>query len=143
MASTCRAEKLNLLNASGFPFVTWRQTEASAPVRKQAPTRRRRRCPPRRFATSSATRKSSGASPALNVGLRADYVDGNDAATEPGDLHAACATASRLEFVVFPERIFQAPAYDNYDHGDSFGTANSVCRFQLEFGLGAHGAHKY
>jgi len=43
---------------------------------------------------------------------------------------------------VLSERILQVPLQYNFDHGENFGDEHSVW-MQVEFLLGAHGAHKF
>ena len=46
------------------------------------------------------------------------------------------------ELTFLPSEFSKIRLQYNLDHGESFGTASSVW-MQLEFGLGAHAAHKY
>src|SRR6478736_1575708 len=129
--------------AQGFPFVTW-QTEAlwrqfSAGADPSAPT-----------PLPAATIRDSGAytqivwgfHPRWNAGLRADYVDGNDAATTPDDPYRGLRYRFSPELTFLPSEFSKLRLQYNYDHGDNFGTAHSIW-MQLEFGLGAHAAHQY
>ena len=46
------------------------------------------------------------------------------------------------ELTFLPSEFSKIRLQYNFDHGDLFGTAHSIW-MQLEFGLGAHAAHKY
>jgi hypothetical protein len=83
-----------------------------------------------------------GFMPRWNVGLRADYVSGNAGADDPSDPFRGERTRFSPEITFLPSEFSKVRLQYNLDHGDLFGTANSVW-MQLEFGLGAHAAHKY
>jgi len=127
--------------AQGFPYVSW-QTEALY----------------RRFAAGADplvalpaatlrdygyyTQLVWGFVPRWNTGLRLDYTAGNDAATEAGDPYRGQRYRFSPELTFLPSEFSKVRLQYNYDHGDLFGTAHSIW-MQLEFGLGAHAAHKY
>ncbi len=80
--------------------------------------------------------------PRWNAGFRVDYVDGNAGAFDPSDPFRGRRARFSPEITFLPSEFSKVRLQYNLDHGDLFGTANSVW-MQLEFGLGAHGAHKY
>jgi hypothetical protein len=80
--------------------------------------------------------------PRWNVGLRADYVTGNAATFDPSDPFRGRRYRFSPELTFLPSEFSKVRLQYNYDHGDLIGTANSIW-MQLEFGLGAHAAHKY
>ncbi len=127
----------------GFPYITW-QTEALyrrfdaaadplAPMPLPAETLR-----DRGFYSQVVYGWTSG----WNVGLRGDYVTGNDAAVDASDPFRGERYRFSPEVTFFPSEFSKIRLQYNYDHGEFFGTAHSVW-MQLEFGLGAHAAHKY
>jgi hypothetical protein len=83
-----------------------------------------------------------GFRPRWNVGLRADYVSGNAGAFDASDPFRGERTRFSPEVTFLPSEFSKVRLQYNLDHGDLFGTASSVW-MQLEFGLGAHAAHKY
>lgn len=127
--------------AQGFPYLTW-QTEALY----------------RRFEAAADPLASLPAEvlhdfgfysqvvygfvPRWNAGLRVDFVTGNDAAADPGDPYRGERFRVAPELTFLPSEFSKIRLQYNYDHGDLFGTAHSVW-MRLEFGLGAHAAHKY
>lgn len=129
--------------AQGFPFVSW-QTEALerrfgagadplAPVPLRAETIRDR---------GLYSQVVYGFAPRWNAGLRADYVTGNTAAFDASDPFRGDRRRLSPELTFLPSEFSKVRLQYNYDHGESFGTAHSIW-MQLEFGLGAHAAHKY
>jgi hypothetical protein len=83
-----------------------------------------------------------GFRPRWNAGLRVDYVDGNTGAFDASDPFRGRRTRFSPELTFLPSEFSKIRLQYNLDHGELFGTANSVW-MQLEFGLGAHAAHKY
>ena len=129
--------------AQGFPYVTW-QTEVlsrrfGAAADRFSPT-------PLRAETLRDTGFYSqlvyGLVPRWNLGLRFDSADGNAAASDPSDPFRGRRYRVSPELTFLPSEFSKVRLQYNYDHGDLFGTANSIW-MQLEFGLGAHAAHKY
>jgi hypothetical protein len=129
--------------AQGFPYLSW-QTEAIlrslqagadplAPVPLPAETLRDR---------GFYSQIVYGFLPRWNAGLRADYATGNRAAFDPADPFRGERTRLSPQLTFLPSEFSKLRLQYNYDHGDLFGTAHSVW-MQLEFGLGAHAAHKY
>ncbi len=80
--------------------------------------------------------------PRWNVGLRADHVSGNSALFDANDPFRGERTRLSPEITFFPSEFSKIRLQYNLDHGAHFDTAHSVW-LQLEFGLGAHAAHKY
>ncbi|MSU24118.1 MAG: hypothetical protein EXS32_09895 [Opitutus sp.] len=129
--------------AQGFPYVTWqtealyRRFSAAADLVRLTPLR-------------AETLRDSGAysqvvygfKPRWNAGLRFDYVNGNAAGSNPGDPFRGERYRVSPELTFLPSEFSKIRLQYNYDHGDLFGTAHSIW-MQLEFGLGAHAAHKY
>jgi hypothetical protein len=129
--------------AQGFPYVTW-QTEAlyrrfgaaAAPLALP-------RLPAESLHDSGFySQVVWGFVPRWNAGLRADYVTGNHGAFDANDPFRGERTRFSPELTFFPSEFSKVRLQYNWDHGANFGTANSVW-MQLEFGLGAHAAHKY
>ena len=83
-----------------------------------------------------------GFGPRWNAGLRVDYVSGNDALFDPADPYRGKRYRFSPELTFLPSEFSKIRLQYNYDHGDLFGAAHSVW-MRLEFGLGAHAAHKY
>lgn len=127
----------------GFPYVAW-QTEGLY----------------RRFAAGSGLPKPValpagtlrdygfysqivwGFIPRWNAGFRVDYVNGNADVFDANDPFRGERTRFTPELTFLPSEFSKVRLQYNLDHGAAFGTANSVW-MQLEFGLGAHAAHKY
>jgi hypothetical protein len=129
--------------AKGFPFVSW-QTEALyrrfdagadplTPVPLPAETIRDR---------GLYSQLVYGFAPRWNAGLRADYVSGNNAAFDASDPFRGERRRFSPELTFFPSEFSKIRLQYNYDQGEAFGTAHSIW-MQLEFGLGAHAAHKF
>ena len=129
--------------AQGFPYVTW-QTEAL--YRRFAAGADPLAAAPLRAETLRDSGIYSqlvyGFLPRWNAGLRADYVTGNRAASDPRDPFRGERYRLSPELTFLPSEFSKIRLQYNFDHGDLFGTANSIW-MQLEFGLGAHAAHKY
>ncbi|HTL68196.1 MAG TPA: hypothetical protein VL200_11080 [Lacunisphaera sp.] len=83
-----------------------------------------------------------GFKPRWNAGFRVDYVDGNSGMFDPGDPFRGRRWRFSPEVTFLPSEFSKVRLQFNRDHGEAFGDANSVW-MQLEFGLGAHAAHKY
>ena len=129
--------------AGGFPYVTWqtealyRKFEAGADPLAPAPL------PAETLRDSGFySQLVWGFVPRWNVGLRADYVAGNHTAFDASDPHRGRRYRFSPEITFLPSEFSKIRLQYNFDHGEYFGTENSVW-MQLEFGLGAHAAHKY
>lgn len=129
--------------AQGFPYVTW-QTEAlwrnfEAGADPLAPTP----LPAETLRDSGFySQLVWGFAPRWNVGLRADYVTGNDGAFDASDPFRGKRYRISPELTFYPSEFSKLRFQYNFDHGDLFGSADSFW-LQLEFNLGAHAAHKY
>ncbi|HWA86531.1 MAG TPA: hypothetical protein VG710_09935 [Opitutus sp.] len=129
--------------SQGFPYVTW-QTEALyrrfdagadplAPAPLPAETLRD---------SGFYSQLVWGFIPRWNAGLRADYVSGNDASFDASDPFRGERYRFSPELTFFPSEFSKIRLQYNFDHGAAFGSAGSIW-LQVEFGLGAHAAHKY
>ena len=76
------------------------------------------------------------------AGLRGEYVNGNTGAYDPQDVFRGERTRVSPDITFYPSEFSKLRLQYNYDHGELFGTEHSVW-FQVEFLLGAHGAHKF
>lgn len=130
-------------SAQGFPYVTW-QTEvlhrrfdagpdSLAPVPLPAEILRD---------TGAYSQIVWGFVPRWNLGLRADYVTGNDGVFDASDPYRGERYRFSPEITFLPSEFSKFRLQYNYDHGEAFGSANSIW-LRVEFGLGAHAAHKY
>jgi hypothetical protein len=76
------------------------------------------------------------------AGLRGEYANGNTGAYDPQDPFRGERTRVAPNLTFYPSEFSKLRLQYNYDLGEYFGTAHSVW-FQVEFLLGAHGAHKF
>jgi hypothetical protein len=76
------------------------------------------------------------------AGLRGEYVDGNRGAFDAEDVFRGRRTRVSPDLTWFPSEFSKVRLQYNYDQGKAFGAEHSVW-LQLEFLLGAHGAHKF
>ena len=129
--------------AQGFPYFAW-QTELVhrrfsaaadplAPLSLPAETLRD---------TGFYSQVVYGFVPRWNAGLRFDYVEGNRALFDAFDPYRGRRQRLSPELTFLPSEFSKVRLQYNHDHGEFFGTAHSIW-LQLEFGLGAHAAHKY
>ena len=126
---------------AGFPFVSW-QTEALY----------------QRFAAGADPAASLpaetlrdwgfysqvlwGFKPRWVAGIRGDYVNGNPGAYDPNDVFRGQRTRVSPDLTFYPSEFSKLRLQYNYDHGELFGTEHSIW-LQVEFLLGAHGAHRF
>jgi len=126
---------------AGFPFVSW-QTEAMY----------------QRFAAGTDLADSLpaetlrdwgfysqvlwGFKPRWVAGLRGEYVNGNKGVADANDVFRGERTRISPNLTFYPSEFSKIRLQYNYDHGELFGTEHSVW-LQMEFLLGAHGAHKF
>ena len=76
------------------------------------------------------------------VGLRGDYVTGNDGQYDPNDIYRGTRERVSPNLTWYPSEFSKIRLQYNFDHGDRFGDEQSVwC--QVEFLLGSHAAHKF
>jgi hypothetical protein len=83
-----------------------------------------------------------GFKPRWVAGLRGDYVNGNSGAFDSQDGFRSERTRVSPNLTFYPSEFSKIRLQYNYDHGEHFGDQHSVW-LQLEFLLGAHGAHKF
>jgi hypothetical protein len=76
------------------------------------------------------------------AGLRGEYVDGDRGVYDPQDVFRGQRTRVSPDLTFYPSEFSKIRLQYNYDHGALFGTEHSVW-MQVEFLLGAHGAHKF
>jgi len=127
----------------GFPFVSW-QTEAlyenfqvggdpTAPTPLPAETL---------HDWGGYSQVLWGFHPRWVVGLRGEYAAGNAGAFDAQDVFRGERERVSPAITFFPSEFSKIRLQYNYDHGARFGDAHSIW-LQLEFLLGAHGAHKF
>lgn len=76
------------------------------------------------------------------AGLRGEYANGNDGAFDRQDVFRGQRTRVSPALTFYPSEFSKIRLQYNYDHGELFGTEHSIW-LQVEFLLGAHGAHKF
>ncbi|PWU09086.1 MAG: hypothetical protein C5B50_28475 [Verrucomicrobia bacterium] len=76
------------------------------------------------------------------AGLRGEYVNGNEGLDDPNDVFRGERTRVSPNLTFYPSEFSKLRLQYNYDHGERFGTDHSIW-LQMEFLLGAHGAHKF
>jgi len=76
------------------------------------------------------------------AGLRGEYANGSKGAFDPFDVYRGERTRVSPDLTFYPSEFSKIRLQYNYDHGALFGTEHSVW-LQVEFLLGAHGAHKF
>lgn len=76
------------------------------------------------------------------AGLRGEYANGNDGAYDPSDVFRGERTRVSPDLTFYPSEFSKIRLQYNFDHGELFGYEHSVW-LQVEFLLGAHGAHKF
>ncbi|HEY6166525.1 MAG TPA: hypothetical protein VI454_00705 [Verrucomicrobiae bacterium] len=74
--------------------------------------------------------------------LRGEFVTGNNAAFDSSDVFRGDRTRVSPALTFYPSEFSKFRLQYNFDHGDHFGDEHSVW-LQMEFLLGAHGAHKF
>ncbi|MDB6027670.1 MAG: hypothetical protein JWM68_3893 [Verrucomicrobiales bacterium] len=75
-------------------------------------------------------------------GLRGDFAAGNAGLFDSNDPFRGDRFRVSPVLTWYPSEFSKIRLQYNYDHGEAFGTAHSVW-MQVEFLLGAHGAHKF
>jgi len=83
-----------------------------------------------------------GFKPRWIAGLRGEWVDGNTGAFDSEDVFRGQRTRISPNLTFYPSEFSKIRLQYNYDHGEHFGDEHSIW-LQLEFLLGAHGAHKF
>jgi hypothetical protein len=76
------------------------------------------------------------------AGLRGEYVNGDAGVFDPFDPFRGQRTRVSPNLTWFPSEFSKIRLQYNYDNGEFIGNQHSVW-LQLEFLLGAHGAHKF
>ncbi|MDB6109634.1 MAG: hypothetical protein JWR69_1384 [Pedosphaera sp.] len=76
------------------------------------------------------------------AGLRGEYVNGNAGAFDANDIFRGQRTRVSPDLTWYFSEFSKVRLQYNYDQGEFIGTQHSVW-LQLEFLLGAHGAHKF
>lgn len=127
--------------AQGFPFVSW-QTEGlyrrfeageDSPAGLPAETL---------HDYGFYSQVIYGFHPRWSAGLRVEYAGGNAGRADADDPFRGARHRLSPQVTYRFSEFSKVRWQYNYDHGASFGRADSVW-LQLEFGLGAHGAHPY
>jgi hypothetical protein len=83
-----------------------------------------------------------GFKPRWVAGLRGEYADGNKGAFDASDVFRGERTRVSPALTYYPSEFAKIRLQYNYDHGALFGDDHSIW-LQVEFLLGAHGAHKF
>jgi hypothetical protein len=83
-----------------------------------------------------------GFKPRWVAGLRGEWVDGNTGAFDSQDVFRGQRTRVSPNLTFYPSEFSKIRLQYNYDHGQLFGDEHSIW-LQVEFLLGAHGAHKF
>jgi hypothetical protein len=76
------------------------------------------------------------------AGFRGEYADGNHGMYDSNDVFRGERTRFSPGLTFYPTEFSKIRLQYNYDHGALFGDEHSVW-MQVEFLLGAHGAHKF
>jgi hypothetical protein len=76
------------------------------------------------------------------AGFRGEWVDGNPGAYDPNDVFRGERTRLSPDLTFYPSEFSKIRLQYNFDHGALFGIEHSIW-MQVEFLLGAHGAHKF
>ncbi|HEX9046778.1 MAG TPA: hypothetical protein VF988_07110 [Verrucomicrobiae bacterium] len=127
----------------GFPFVSW-QTEALYEIFDAGAD------PTARSPLPAETLRNYGFysqilwgfKPRWVAGLRGEWADGNRGAYDANDPYRGERERVSPVLTFYPSEFSKIRLQYNYDHGAQFGDAHSVW-LQVEFLLGAHGAHKF
>jgi len=83
-----------------------------------------------------------GFKPRWVAGLRGEYATGNNGADDANDVFRGERTRVSPALTFYPSEFSKIRLQYNYDHGHLFGEEHSIW-LQVEFLLGAHGAHKF
>jgi hypothetical protein len=83
-----------------------------------------------------------GFKPRWIAGVRGEYANGNPSEADSQDPFRGERTRISPVLTFYPSEFSKLRLQYNYDHGQLFGDAHSVW-IQMEFLLGAHGAHKF
>jgi hypothetical protein len=128
---------------AGFPFVSWqteflfRRFEAGADPAASTPL------PDETLRDwGFYSQVLWGFKPRWVAGLRGEYADGNTATDDANEVFRGQRTRVSPNLTFLPSEFSKLRLQYNYDHGEHFGDEHSIW-LQLEFLLGAHGAHKF
>ena len=127
----------------GFPFVSW-QTEALwRRFDAGADTTATPALPAERIQDYGFySQLLWGFQPRWIAGFRGEWATGNHAANDANDVFRGERVRFSPVVTFFPSEFSKLRLQYNYDHGQQFGDDHSVW-LQMEFLLGAHGAHKF
>jgi hypothetical protein len=126
---------------AGFPFVSWQtealyqRYEAAADALAGLPRENLRDW-------GFYSQLLWGFHPRWVAGLRGEWADGTHGAADSIDEFRGERTRVSPALTFFPSEFSKVRVQYNYDHGALFGEEHSLW-VQLEFLLGAHGAHKF
>jgi len=126
---------------AGFPFVSWQsealysRIEASSSLTPVLPAETLEDW-------GFYSQVLWGFKPRWVAGLRGEYVTGNAGAFDSLDVFRGERTRVSPDLTFYPSEFSKIRLQYNYDHGEHFGVEHSFW-VQLEFNLGAHGAHKF
>jgi hypothetical protein len=126
---------------AGFPFVSWQtealyqRFEAGADPSASLPAETLRDW-------GMYTQVLWGFKPRWVAGLRGEYANGNTGAYDASDVYRNQRTRVAPALTFYPSEFSKIRLQYNYDHGELIGTDHSIW-LQVEFLLGAHGAHKF
>jgi len=127
---------------AGFPFVSW-QTEALYSRFEAGASTLGMPLPAETLRDwGFYSQVLWGFKPRWVAGLRGEYVTGNRGVFDPFDPFRGERTRVSPDLTFYPSEFSKIRLQYNYDHGEYFGVEHSVW-MQLEFNLGAHGAHKF
>jgi hypothetical protein len=76
------------------------------------------------------------------AGLRGEFADGNHGTFDASDRFRGERYRVSPAITFYPSEFSKLRIQYNYDHGELFGDAHAIW-LQMEFLLGAHGAHKF
>jgi hypothetical protein len=126
---------------AGFPFVSW-QTEALY-------QRFEAGADPTASLNSETLRDWGfysqilyGFRPRWVAGFRGEYANGNKGEFDASDVFRGERTRFSPDLTFYPSEFSKFRLQYNFDHGSLLGTEHSIW-LQMEFLLGAHGAHKF
>jgi TolA-binding protein len=127
----------------GFPFVSW-QTEALYEIYEAgADATAVTPLPAETLRDWGAySQVLWGFKPRWVVGLRGEYANGNSGAFDAQDIYRGERTRISPVLTFYPSEFSKIRLQYNYDQGEHFGSQHSIW-LQMEFLLGAHGAHKF
>jgi hypothetical protein len=126
---------------AGFPFVSW-QTEALYQRFSAGPDAAALLPAETLRDWGFYSQALWGFKPRWVAGLRGEYVTGNQGTDDPHDVFRGERTRLSPDLTFYPSEFSKVRLQYNYDHGQFFGDEHSVW-LQVEFLLGAHGAHKF